>query len=55
MSQLDGLVYSLSSSNRLEIHYCPEYQLPEDVADRIHYLFGLKEKWTFDEIKPYIQ
>ncbi|XKL59219.1 hypothetical protein PGB90_000235 [Kerria lacca] len=53
--QLDGLVYIDNQLNRKVIHYCPEYELSEDIAERIQYLFTLKEKWTFEEIKPYIE
>ncbi len=55
LCQLNGLVYINGPSNQRIIHYCPEYELPEDVAERIQHLFKLKDKWAFDEIKPYIE
>lgn len=29
--------------------------LPEDTLERFHHLFTLREKWTEDDITPYIQ
>lgn len=37
------------------IHLFPEYDLPENIAERFRLLFKRKEKWTLDEIRPYIE
>lgn len=55
IKQLDGLVYVVDNGNQKVIHYCPENELSEDVSERIQHLFKLKEKWTFEEIRPFIE
>lgn len=55
LSQLDGLIYVTNEVNQKIIHYLPQYELSEDVAERIQFLFSLKEKWTVEEIKPYVR
>lgn len=55
IEQLDGLFYIVQNGNQKVIHYCPENELSEDVSERIQYLFNLKMKWTFEEIKPFIE
>lgn len=37
------------------IWYFPETNLPEDINERIRILFQTREKWTLDEIRPYVQ
>ena len=37
------------------IWYFSEIDLPEDVNERIRILFQTREKWTVDEIRPYVQ
>ena len=33
----------------------PESSLPESVHDRLEMLFRVREKWTVDEIAPYVE
>ncbi|XP_043473038.1 sister chromatid cohesion protein DCC1 [Leptopilina heterotoma] len=40
--------------NRKEIISYPESNLPDNIEKRIEELFKVKEKWTIDEISPYI-
>ena len=37
------------------IRYFPETQLPEGMEERFDVLFRTKEKWTAQEITPYIK
>lgn len=37
------------------LHLFPEYDLPENIPERFRLLFKRKEKWTLDEIRPYIE
>lgn len=55
LRHLDGLVYVNVQRNQRNIYYCPEHELPEDAGERIQCLFKLKDKWTIEEIKPYIK
>lgn len=37
------------------VHLYPEYDLPENISERFRLLFKRKEKWTLEEITPYIE
>lgn len=37
------------------VKYLPEFELPEDVNERLDILFRTKPKWTLQAITPYIQ
>lgn len=37
------------------VRYLPEFDLPEDVTERLDILFRTKPKWTLQAITPYIQ
>jgi sister chromatid cohesion protein DCC1 len=39
---------------RKEVVLYPESNLPENINKRLHELFKVKEKWTVQEITPYI-
>uniref|UniRef100_T1IL49 Sister chromatid cohesion protein DCC1 n=1 Tax=Strigamia maritima TaxID=126957 RepID=T1IL49_STRMM len=52
---LKGLALIDSKRQPNIVQYYPKNQLPEDIADRFRSLFTFKEKWTFDEIEPYIK
>jgi len=37
------------------VKYLPEFELPEDVNERLDVLFRTRAKWTMEAIAPYIQ
>nr|CAG4643359.1 EOG090X09TV [Ilyocryptus agilis] len=37
------------------VKYLPEYELPEDINERLDVLFRTRAKWTLQAITPYIQ
>ena len=37
------------------VKYLPEFELPEDINERLEVLFRTKAKWTLQAITPYIQ
>ncbi|XP_020291297.1 sister chromatid cohesion protein DCC1 [Pseudomyrmex gracilis] len=49
-----ALVIYNSSRMRKEIVSCPEDDLPNNIHDRLNELFRYKDKWTVEEITPYI-
>jgi sister chromatid cohesion protein DCC1 len=36
------------------IRYFPEKNLPDNIQERFESLFGVKQKWTLDEIEPFV-
>ena len=44
----------LALVNKDQIRYFPEANLPIVVQDRLSVLFNTKEKWTLDEITPFV-
>lgn len=55
LKQLDGTVLVNLSSHPQTISYFNEQDLPEDIIDRIQYLFQVREKWTLNEIRPFLE
>lgn len=56
LTSLRGLaLMEQEGTHQHAIHLFPEYQLPENVAERFRLLFKRKEKWTLQEIEPYIE
>lgn len=55
LKQLDGLALLDLDVRPQVIWYFPESDLSEDIIERIKTLFRLKEKWTLDEIRPYVE
>jgi len=53
--QLEGIVLIDKSSHPETICYFNEQDLPDDIMTRIQYLFQVKEKWTFNEIRPFLE
>ncbi|XP_071509670.1 sister chromatid cohesion protein DCC1-like [Diadema antillarum] len=53
--QLKGLALIDRSSSPAVTWYYPVSALPEDEKERFNMLFKTKEKWTLDEITPYIE
>ncbi|PNF17560.1 Sister chromatid cohesion protein DCC1 [Cryptotermes secundus] len=52
---LEGIALMDKNSKPEVIWYFPETDLPEDISERIRILFQTRDKWTLDEIRPYIQ
>lgn len=52
---LEGMALMDRSSRPEVIWYFSEIDLPEDINERIRILFQTREKWTVDEIRPYVQ
>jgi sister chromatid cohesion protein DCC1 len=52
---LEGMALMERNSKPEVIWYFSEIDLPEDINERIRILFQTREKWTLDEIRPYIQ
>jgi Uncharacterized conserved protein (DUF2036). len=52
---LEGMALMDRNSRPEVIWYFSEIDLPEDVNERIRILFQTREKWTVDEIRPYVQ
>jgi sister chromatid cohesion protein DCC1 len=52
---LEGIALMDKNSKPEVIWYFSETDLPEDITERIRILFKTREKWTLDEITPYVQ
>ncbi|XP_021914090.1 sister chromatid cohesion protein DCC1 isoform X4 [Zootermopsis nevadensis] len=52
---LEGMALMDKNSKPEVIWYFSEADLPEDINERIRILFQTREKWTLDEIRPYVQ
>lgn len=55
LKQLDGTVLVDQSSHPQTICYFNEQDLPDDIMSRMQYLFQVREKWTLDEIQPFLE
>lgn len=55
LGQLEGLILLDKSSPTTVITYFPTAELPLDVKSRFETLFGVQEKWTYDEIRPFLE
>ncbi|XP_064605372.1 sister chromatid cohesion protein DCC1-like isoform X2 [Liolophura sinensis] len=53
--QLEGLALIDRCSRPEVIWFFPADNLPEDIGERLNFLFKTREKWTLDEITPYIR
>lgn len=49
-----ALVTRNSSTLRTEVVSFPEADLPKDIDERFNELFKAKDKWTVQEITPYL-
>ncbi|ESP05567.1 hypothetical protein LOTGIDRAFT_208569 [Lottia gigantea] len=54
-SQLEGLALTNLDCNIPVIWHFPVEDLPEDIQERFEFLFKTREKWTRDDITPYIK
>jgi Uncharacterized conserved protein (DUF2036). len=43
------------SSKPVVVQYFPEVNLSEDIKTRIDQLFQVQDKWTLEDIRPYIE
>ncbi|XP_021378871.1 sister chromatid cohesion protein DCC1-like isoform X2 [Mizuhopecten yessoensis] len=55
LHQVEGMALINRSSKPEVIWYFPAENLPEDVGERFDSLFRTREKWTLDEIAPYVR
>ncbi|XP_054275596.1 sister chromatid cohesion protein DCC1 isoform X2 [Macrosteles quadrilineatus] len=55
LKQLAGMALVELNAKPQAIWFYAESELPEDIQERINTLFQVREKWTFDEIHPYIE
>ncbi|KAK6179587.1 hypothetical protein SNE40_011911 [Patella caerulea] len=55
MCQLEGLALTNLDCNIPVIWHFPVDDLPEDINERFDFLFRTREKWTRDDITPYIK
>lgn len=52
---LDGIALMQKDSKPEVIWHFPEADLPEDINERFRVLFQTRERWTLNEIYPYIE
>ncbi|KAG8332275.1 Sister chromatid cohesion protein DCC1 [Homalodisca vitripennis] len=55
LKQLDGIALTDLNARPQVIWFFPETDLPEDIQERINVLFEIRDKWTLDQIHPYIE
>lgn len=55
MKYLEGLAIKDTTCQPQVVRFFPEWELPEDVGERFKALFQAREKWTFDDIRPYVE
>lgn len=55
LKQLDGIVLIDNCGVTQTISYFNEQDLPDDVMERIEYLFQVKKKWKLNEIQPFLE
>ena len=53
LNQLNGT--ALVDYENSEIKLFPEWKLPTDIQERLQVLFDEREKWTLEDISPYIE
>lgn len=55
MKQLEGMALVDLDAKPQVIWFYPESELPEDIQERISVLFQVREKWTLEEIRPFVE
>jgi sister chromatid cohesion protein DCC1 len=55
VKHLRGLSLVDDSKTPNVIKYFPEWKLTENIQDRLVVLFALREKWTLEELEPYVE
>ncbi|GLH06784.1 Sister chromatid cohesion protein DCC1 [Gryllus bimaculatus] len=53
-SYMDGLMLVKKVNDKEIVQYFPESDLPINISERFSVLFEIREKWTYDEIYPFI-
>ena len=51
LNQLEGLSLVIKD----QIQHFPETKLPNNIQDRLKILFNTKDKWSLDEITPFVK
>ena len=55
LCQLEGIALVDRNSSPEVIWHFPATDMPEDMAERFSFLFETRDRWTIDEIRPYIK
>lgn len=55
LKQLERIAFVKKNSKPVVVEYFPEVNLSEDIKTRIDQLFQVQDKWTLDDIQPYIK
>ncbi|XP_015929770.2 sister chromatid cohesion protein DCC1 [Parasteatoda tepidariorum] len=55
LEQLRGIALTDLLNRPAVIFYFPMHDLPENVSERFEHLFRIKEKWSYDEIVPFLE
>lgn len=55
LKYLDGISLVDRTSKPEVIWYFAESDLPEDIQERFTVLFETREKWTLNEIRPFVE
>nr|CAG4644131.1 EOG090X09TV [Lepidurus arcticus] len=55
LDQLAGLALIEPAAVGSFIKFFPEYNLPEDISERLAFLFLTRKKWSLQDLTPYIQ
>lgn len=55
LKQLEGMALVDLDAKPQVIWFYPENELPEDIQERINVLFQVREKWTLEEIHPFVE
>lgn len=55
MKYLEGIAIKDTSCQPQVVRYFPEWELPEDIGERFKVLFQAREKWTIDDIRPFVE
>lgn len=55
MKYLEGVAIKDITCQPQVVRFFPEWELPEDIGERFRILFHTREKWTIDDIRPYVE
>ncbi|KAJ1527032.1 hypothetical protein ONE63_008576 [Megalurothrips usitatus] len=55
MKYLEGIAIKDVTCQPQIMRFFPEWDLPEDVGERFKVLFQAREKWTVEDIRPYVE
>lgn len=54
-NQLQGIGFCDMKCIPPSMIYFPETELPEDISERLKIIFQVREKWTLEQITPYLR